>query len=64
MNVEKWMENMSKGCFERRETSVKWPQPRREDQDTEESAFEDTDGESFYVTHNRLASAMQIDILI
>ena len=46
LSTEKWMESVTRGNFERRGSTLQWPTPRREDEETEESdAFVDTDGE-------------------
>ena len=45
LNSVKWKEAVEKGDFPRRESAFCWPNPRREDVDTEpEDAFEDTSG--------------------
>ena len=44
LTFAKWKESVAKGNYERRDSALKWPSPRREDEDTEESGLEDTDG--------------------
>jgi hypothetical protein len=45
MTVERWREAVDKGDYERRESTLKWPSPRQEDGESEDSNLEDTDGE-------------------
>ena len=46
LNAVKWKESLAKGNFVRRNSSLTWPAPRREDADTEpEEDYEDTSGE-------------------
>ena len=45
LTFDKWKSSVAKGNFDRRESALKWPVPRREEEDTEESGLEDSDGE-------------------
>ena len=49
LTADRWQESVTKGQFARRETPVKWPTPRPENEETEESTFEDTEGEFSYI---------------
>ena len=40
---DKWVDSVTKGITEKRPSPLKWPTPRREDEDTEMSGLEDTD---------------------
>ena len=45
LSVIQWKATIVKGDFQRRASQLKWPDPRREEEDTEESNLEDTSGE-------------------
>ena len=45
LSAVRWKAVVVKGDFERRASQLKWPTPRREEEDTEESNLEDTSGE-------------------